>query len=217
MSDGRTCECASRSLLFKPAGEPHSDRFGRDGMRCLVIEVPPARGALLGPACRALDRVWHVPGGQLPRIAARIYQELLSPDAASALAIEALTLELMVEASRNGRASSGGRVPPWLAQARAVLHEQFSHDLQLSTVARLVGVHPVHLAREFRRRFGSTPGDYLRRLRVEAAARRLAGSEASLAEIAAAAGFSHQAHFCRVFKRQTGMTPSSYRRAHRPR
>jgi AraC family transcriptional regulator len=215
--DGRACECDSHSLLFKPAGEPHADRFGRQGMRCLVLEVPPARAALLGPAGGALDRVRHVPGGRPPQIAARIYREFLSPDAFSALAIEALTLELMVEASRRGHRSQGGRVPPWLAQARAVLHEQSSHGLRLSAVAQLVGVHPVHLAREFRRRFGCTPGDYLRRVRVDAAARQLAGSDASIAEIAGAAGFSHQAHFCRVFKRQTGMPPSAYRRAHRSR
>jgi AraC family transcriptional regulator len=80
-----------------------------------------------------------------------------------------------------------------------------------------MGVHPVHLAREFRRHFRCTPGEYVRRLRVESAARALSHSDAPLAQIGLAAGFSHQAHFCRVFKRHTGMTPSEFRSALRSR
>src|SRR5262249_21772677 len=84
-----------------------------------------------------------------------------------------------------------------------------AENLTHEAVAAAVGIHPVHLARVFRYHFGATLGDYVRRLRVEFAARQLITTEETLAGIALAAGFSDQSHFTRTFKRQTGMTPCS--------
>src|SRR5262245_13169524 len=44
---GREQECASRSMVFKPAAEPHADVFGRKGGRCLLIEILPGRPELV--------------------------------------------------------------------------------------------------------------------------------------------------------------------------
>jgi two-component system response regulator YesN len=60
-------------------------------------------------------------------------------------------------------------------------------------------------------------GEYVRRLRVGQACRRLAHSNASLSEIAFEAGFSDQSQFCRVFKRVTGLTPGTFRAGTRAR
>ena len=82
----------------------------------------------------------------------------------------------------------------------------------LAELAAGVGVHPVTLARAFRRTFGCTIGEYLRRLRIERAAEQLATGTQPLAEIALAAGFADQSHFSNVFRRRVGMSPSAYRR-----
>jgi AraC family transcriptional regulator len=82
----------------------------------------------------------------------------------------------------------------------------------VSEVAQAAGVHPAHLARGFRTYFKTSLGSYIRRLRVEFAARELVQSEASLATVALAAGFADQSHFTRLFKRHTGFTPNAYRR-----
>jgi AraC family transcriptional regulator len=78
-------------------------------------------------------------------------------------------------------------------------------------IAAAAGIHPVHLARVFRRHCGYTLGDYVRKLRVDFAARQLLATDEPLAGIAFAAGFSDQSHFTKVFKRQTGMTPADFR------
>ena len=39
--------------------------------------------------------------------------------------------------------------------------------LTIAALGFTVEVHPVHLARTFRREYGCTPGEYLRRLRIE--------------------------------------------------
>ena len=127
---------------------------------------------------------------------------------------------MLAEASRRAArlrasAASGGQAPLWLRQARALVELHFTQPLPLASVAERVGVHPVHLARTFRRCYQTTFAGYVRQLRIEFARRELSGS-ASLAAIAVAAGFCDQSHFSRLFKQHTGMTPAEYRLSVRP-
>jgi AraC family transcriptional regulator len=131
-------------------------------------------------------------------------------DDLSPLVVEGLMLELIGEASRQFLRLSRPD-PHWLQQARDLIHQQFHDGLTLSLIARSVGVHHTHLAREFRRRYRCTVGEYVRRLRVEFACRQLSSSDMPLSEIAQAAGFVDQSHFTRTFKIRTGMSPARYR------
>jgi AraC family transcriptional regulator len=85
---------------------------------------------------------------------------------------------------------------------------------KFSELATTVGVHPVHLSRAFRAAYGCTPGEYLRRLRIEHAQRLLAESRMPLAQVACAVGYYDQSHFTAVFRRLTGSTPAQYRARH---
>ncbi len=115
------------------------------------------------------------------------------------------------------RVSAAGirRTPPWLHRAQELLHDRFADSLRTGEIAKEVAVHPAHLARAFRGCFGVSMGAYVRRLRLEWAAMKLAHSERSLAELALAAGFADQSHFTRAFKRYSGLTPRAYRRTRR--
>jgi AraC family transcriptional regulator len=73
-------------------------------------------------------------------------------------------------------------------------------------------VHPVHLARAFRRTERLTPGEYLQRLRVRAACRKLREAEYPLAAIAMECGFADQSHLTRIFRKFTKTTPEQFRR-----
>jgi len=217
MLDRRSVECIPGSLLIKPPGEAHANRYGSAGMRCLLIEMHRQQLATLQPWSTALDQVTHVRGGTLSMLGRRIYKEFCLMDGASPLAIEGLVLEFVAGLSRQSMNPSKGKRPRWLDQAREILEADFHDSVELACVAAAVDIHPVHLAREFRRYFGCTPGDYVRHLRIDFACRQLSGSDRPLVEIALAAGFAHQSHFSRVFKAQTGMTPSEFRTAHRSR
>ena len=95
--------------------------------------------------------------------------------------------------------------------AREILRENASEPPSLEALAGTVGVHPVYLARQFRRRYHCTIGEYLRQLRIEAACREISGAQIPLSVVAANAGFYDQSHFSNTFKRYTGMTPTQYR------
>jgi transcriptional regulator GlxA family with amidase domain len=59
---------------------------------------------------------------------------------------------------------------------------------------------------------GFAPIDYVQRLRIEDAKRRLERTDASADEIGWKVGYEDAAFFRRLFKRVTGMTPGAYRR-----
>jgi len=143
----------------------------------------------------------------------KLYKEFREMDEASPLAIEGLALEMLAEVSRRKVKVADRRPPRWLSQALDLLHEQFSERLTIAYLATSVGVQPVHLAREFRKFYRRTIGEHIRQLRIEHACGELCVSDASLAAIASAAGFSDQSHFSRTFKRLMLMTPAQYRAA----
>jgi AraC family transcriptional regulator len=103
--------------------------------------------------------------------------------------------------------------PPWFGRVKELLHEGFHEPLRMGDLAREAGVHPVHLARVFRKFENRTPGEYQQRLQVRAACELLQDAEWPLAVIAAECGFADQSHFTRLFRRMTGTTPAQFRRA----
>jgi len=204
------------SVILRPAGEKHSNHYGSTAARCLIIEVQPERLASIRQVTAILDRASHVEGGFVSNLAFRIFRESRLPDAVAPFSIEALILEMLVEATRVQ--CLGDRTPPvWLRRARELVHERFLETISLRTISDLVGVHPAHVAKVFRRQYGCTIGDYVRRLRVDHAAQLLVRSERSLSAIALAAGFYDQSHFTHLFKLRFGVTPGVYRASLRTR
>jgi AraC family transcriptional regulator len=204
------------ALAFHPVGSPHAESYATPG-RHLLVEL----GARWIDCAREYDAVLDCPV-DLPRgtatwLVTQLYDEFRDPDCVSPLAIEGVLLELMAETSRCAVGPADRRPPHWLEQVTELLHARFADNVGLSELASAVGVHAAHLARVFRKFKGRTVGDYVRGLRIEYAARRISNTDGSLADIAAAAGFSDQSHFSRTFKQRTGMSPAEFRAVFRAR
>jgi transcriptional regulator GlxA family with amidase domain len=73
--------------------------------------------------------------------------------------------------------------------------------------------------RSFKRRFtqatGVSPLEYVQRLRVEYAKRRLEQSDVPIDEVSWKVGYEDPASFRRLFRRVTGVAPGIYRRRYR--
>jgi AraC family transcriptional regulator len=208
---GKTLTCRPQTVTFSPAGEKHSNLFDGGGSHCFIVDIEPRwleRTCEGGPK---LDGPAEFTGGALAWLATRLYREFCESDEASRLAIEGLALEMIAETARRSSRPQLHEAPRWLRRAKEILHAQFSEHLSLAALSRAVGVHPVYLASEFRRCYGSSVGEYTRRLRIEYACREIRASHSPLTEIALNAGFSSQSHFSRTFKRHTGLTPAEYR------
>ena len=206
--------CPAATVLTEPAGELHGNRFERAGAEVLTVQPDPARAELLEPLSGVLGEINHIRDRAIAAVAGRAAGELAAPDDVAPLAVEGLILEMLALTARGREAAGVGiehRRPGWLEEARSLLHDRQLQPLRVGEVASAVGVHPVHLARVFRAHYGMPVGAYVRALRLNWAAERLAASRDSIAQIALQAGFYDQSHFSRTFKRQFGCTPLEYR------
>ena len=138
-------------------------------------------------------------------LSGRLYAESL----ANVLAVH--LLRHYTTGTETVRRFSGGLSAQRLRQVTAFVAENYSNDIRLSQLAQVAGMSNFHFAREFKRTTGTTPHQYLIKIRVERAKALLAKGEMPLIEVGLQSGFSHQSHFTRLFRRLTGTTPMSYR------
>jgi AraC family transcriptional regulator len=203
------------TLVYNPPGTTHRDRFepreGGVAGRFFTLSVAAHRlgtaelhSPLLGAATCLSPR-------EGVAIARRIVVECARWDRCSPLAAEGLALELLALVSRR-RQSDETRAPGWVVAARELLLDRLDDDLRIDEVARAARVHPVHLARVFRRVYGRTPGDFVRHHRLERAASLLRETRRPISEVALSSGFADQSHLSHAFKRRFGVTPGAYRR-----
>lgn len=192
---GRVRHYDALSVQFLPRHQCHALDFSYADTRAFSIDVGRPWLERAREYSLQLDNSIHCHGGLLPAMMMKLYREYRLKDSASRLAIEGLVLEMLAEVSRRHVKSTEKLPPPWLERAVEMLTERLAERLTLTELANAVGVHPVHLSRQFRRFKRCTMGEYVRQLRVERACSQLQNSEEPLAAIAIAAGFSDQSHF----------------------
>jgi AraC family transcriptional regulator len=211
---GRGSErCDRFTCIYRPAYDEHANEFDDDGALLTAIDLSPAWVERLREAGFGGER-FQVRSPLVQQFGDRLDAELSAPDNMSEIVIESLATEVIVFASRFASKSCGGR-NGWPERARRLIEEEFASPLSLAAIASAVGVHPVHLARQFRAAQGCTVGEYIRRVRVDYARRELMMTDKPIVEIAHSAGFCDQSALTKTFKRITGRTPASYRRQHR--
>lgn len=195
-------------LIYNPPGTTHRDHFERGRGSFFAISLAPgyAAAALAGTSVPDAPRYLTAPAQHAlaGRIAAACAVEVAT------LSVDALCMELL--GSMDARCRALPRAPPrWLGDAVELLQDRYREELTIAEIAAAVGVHPIHLARTFRRHLRCTPGEFARFRRLERAAALLVRTAHPLAEVALDSGFADQSHFSRVFARYFGLPPGEYR------
>ena len=154
----------------------------------------------------------------LARLADLMTAELRTPDhPAQRLLVDSLATAVAAHLLRGYAGLDEPRfIPPALAPAgvrRALeyIHQDPAATPALAELAAVAGLSRHHFARAFRDATGESPVRYVERIRIDQAIRLLRNGSMSLAEIAAATGYSDQSHFTRRFRARTGVTPGRYR------
>jgi AraC family transcriptional regulator len=202
--------CPGGSVFYNPPEVPHTNLVNQLGARCMYMEIPPdwlSRSDAAGAPPRD-PAIW--PNPRVQSVARRIYAEWLAKDDVTPLMMEGLACELVTELFRARVAVEGPQAPPWLDRLYELLRNNFIDPPRLSQLSAEAGVHQVHVARQFRKYYGLTIGEFVRQTRVEFARNRLRNSDTPIVEIALEAGFAHQSHFTTVFKKLMGVTPRQY-------
>ena len=208
---GRDARQCGRGAVIFHHHESHTNEVGPAGTLSFNVELQPelwrelADGGGVTPSLAG-----KVLGGDIEWHALRVWREFQQADTTRTLAVEE-AIALLCDATR--RASAHGLFEPHHRLSRCIgyLDANPMEAHRLADIARIAAVHPMHLAKLFRRRFGCSMGEYVRRRRIAWACGRLARGEETIAAIAHQAGFADHAHFTRTFVRIAGCTPRWYR------
>ena len=196
------------TCVYHPPDMEHRDEIGPSGVTLLTLEFKPELFAAMDFTAVNLRPIVDLSGSRPAWELMDLYRRIAAQDT-NPLDLESRAVALAVSIVR-----SSARVPRDLRSLRRAceyVQAHYGENLTLAQVARAAGVHPVYLGQAFRQEFGETLGIYLNRIRVRAAAERLANSDLPLSAIALDFGFYDQSHFTRIFRQLTGATPGVFR------
>lgn len=203
--------CSQGSLLFHNWDDAHYNLKPPGFTRGFHIEI---------------DRNWfqdydlnieHIQGSisiknpEIQLLFYKLFKESKIDDANTKLSMNTLLIEVL-EKIDNQSKTNEQFIPYWVKPLKEILHEQILDSFSLSSLAQLLGIHPVHLSRYFPRYFGCSLGEYIRKIKIKKSLAMLSDRRNSLVEIALETGFSDQSHFNRCFKENMGVTPMMYQK-----
>jgi transcriptional regulator GlxA family with amidase domain len=113
-------------------------------------------------------------------------------------------------------ADTSAAQPQTLRRAIAFIHGNAHRDIGVSDIAAAIGVTPRSVQYTFRRHLGTTPLEYLRRVRLDRAHRDLQAADPAVHTVMEIAGrwrFGHPGRFSMVYKQAFGTQPSATLRA----
>lgn len=92
------------------------------------------------------------------------------------------------------------------------IHKHFEEPLRLPALAEMAGLSVYQFDQRIRSLFHVTAGQYIVKVRIDAACKRLTATDEAIAQIALSCGYSDQSAFSRQFKQAVGISPLAYRR-----
>ena len=118
---------------------------------------------------------------------------------------------LSIADSSEASGESGRLAFATFERCRAEIDTAYLSGVNLKEIASRCGVDSAYLCRLFRRFDGSTPYQYLQRLRMHWAAEQLHDSSRRIRDVAEALSID-PFQFSRTFKRVHGLSPSAFQR-----
>lgn len=99
-----------------------------------------------------------------------------------------------------------------MSKALDHIHKHFDEPLRLPQLAEMAGLSVYQFDQRIRALFHVTAGQYLVKVRIDAACERLSLTAEPIAQIALGCGYSDQSAFSRQFKQAVGISPLAYRK-----
>ncbi|MDR6858968.1 AraC family transcriptional regulator [Variovorax guangxiensis] len=176
------------------------------------------------PLIAALPRMLHLRANGEDAWIARFTEQAAAESRANRAGGEAMLARMsemmFVDAVRRYADALPAQSAGWLAglrdrfigRALALMHEQPAEDWTLDELGRRVGLSRSALHERFVQLVGIPPMQYLAQWRMQAAARLLLETRATVAAIALDVGYDSEAAFARAFKRLVGSPPAAWRR-----
>lgn len=186
---------------------------GKDEYRKLVVLLS---GSALETICRSLGleeiHSFSIPD-MIPSI--QYFQEIMQllkeqePGTEIQLSEKVYSFLLYLASVRN--AGKEELYPDSLRRSLAFLERNFDKPLRMNDIAAAGGVSVSSIVRMFHRCLGTTPWNFLQKLRLECAKELLLNSDLRIKEIALRSGFNDPLYFSSFFHKESGFSPREYR------
>jgi AraC-like DNA-binding protein len=203
--------CSAGELLFHNWHEPHYNIKPTGFTRGFHIEVEQKWLDNFSLDLNNIQGSIRISPPDLKFLLYKIFKETKINDNSSSLSLQGLLLQTLA-GLKGIRDTSARSKPLWVNKINEILHDRISEKLSLIDLSGTLGIHPVHLSRDFSKYFQCSMGEYVRKLKVEKSLVMLSNKKYSLMDISFECGFSDQSHFIRCFKEITGINPMAYRR-----
>ncbi len=208
--DGKHCVLGANTVVCRLPGETHHlefDGFGEWSYRWLTFDGPGAadfiRSYRFDPHGFTADACPH----ELFLEAGKLLQDRTPYAWRQTVAVIAAILAR----AGGGHDNSGGEGK--LVKAFVDLCRNHANDgsVNVNVIADMLEIDRSTLRRAVKRQLRTTPGTYLREMRIQQALTLLQTTDLPVAEIADQTGFINLSHFCRSIREVTGRPPGAYR------
>ncbi|MGZ5130309.1 MAG: AraC family transcriptional regulator [Caldimonas sp.] len=211
-------------LAYSGRQVSHSSRPDEDAETTIVCGFLGCDLQPFNPLIAALPRLLHLRADADNAWIANFTQQAVAESHARRPGGEAMLARMsemmFVDAVRRYADAMPVESTGWLAGLRdrfvgrtlALLHEQPAEAWTIDELGRRVGLSRSALHERFIQLIGVPPMQYLAQWRMQAAARLLLETRATVAAIALDVGYESEAAFARAFKRLVGKPPAAWRR-----
>ncbi len=185
-------------MMFRPSGYEHENVFNDQpgvSFNVKILDAKLPEGFDLSPKV-------HPNSSAIVRILAGLIDEL--PEDEMRCRVEEFIANI-------GFAQDKKPFPGLSDQVKSLIRENYRKPLRLAEIAALFNISVPYLARTFKRKEGSTIGDYIRNVRsLNAYFDSL--NDKKLTSVALENGFYDQSHFIRTFRAVYGSNPLTHRK-----
>ncbi|MEQ9466098.1 MAG: AraC family transcriptional regulator [Ekhidna sp.] len=199
--DGDSREVCRAKTLIKPAHVLHSDHYDDD---CSILCIYLKDESIIDTKARDVLKEWTGMYG----INWNTFQPYFNTE--SLKERKQIINSFLAHLGTSKNASD--EIPEWIYHIKSYLDLNFTQNIQTSELADKYGIHPVYLARVFRKYYGLSIKDYIKSLRIRNSIASIFEKKQSLSQIAVGNGFADQSHFIRNFKQEVGTTPKGFKK-----
>lgn len=178
------------TVSFDASGADISSLFGR------VIKPPQSTAALLQQMLREQEKMDSYSCDMIALLLTQILLLLLR------------SADVMEEKPKSSNSFNNENL--MIRRAQQFISEHVRERLSVPTVARSVDISPSYLTALFHKHLQISPGEYIRRIKLQESKQMIREDSLNFTQIAAALQYSTVHHFSRQFKENFGITPTEY-------
>jgi len=98
-----------------------------------------------------------------------------------------------------------------IKQAQVFIENNYEKKINIDEIARIVNISNRNFLRRFKKATSNTPLEYIQRVKIEAAKKKLESSVLNIQQIMYGVGYHDEKAFRNTFRKYTGLSPLEYR------